>query len=251
MDWDKLRIFHAVAEAGSFTHAGDTLNLSQSAVSRQISSLEQSLEVPLAVIEAFLNDREKVLAFRTPVLKTVARHYRKKVANSDALTGLVNRTGFMTAMKGAAHEFKTFSVVFIDLNKFKPINDTYGHDHGDEALRIIAAEIRGQVRKGDLVGRLGGEEFGVFLPGASQENAVSVAERIRRAVNEMSFRPRGTRHPLSVSVGGVSFEDQLEFVELYRIADRRLYQAKNGGRNRIELTHVQAYDSNDLRQPLH
>ncbi len=179
------------------------------------------------------------------------------VASTDSLTACLNRGSFSEKVDqqlgehgGKSRRIKG-ALLIIDADHFKAINDTYGHDHGDEALRIIAAEIRGQVRKGDLVGRLGGEEFGVFLPGASQENAVSVAERIRRAVNEMSFRPRGTRHPLSVSVGGVSFEDQLEFVELYRIADRRLYQAKNGGRNRIELTHVQAYDSNDLRQPLH
>ena len=79
---------------------------------------------------------------------------------------------------------------------------------------------------------------------------MAVAERVRQAIAEMSFRPRGVRHQLSVSVGGVSFEDQLGFVELYRIADRRLYQAKNGGRNRIELTHIQAYSSSDAT-PLH
>jgi diguanylate cyclase len=177
------------------------------------------------------------------------------VASTDSLTACLNRGSFsekvdeqLASVGNAAKRIKG-ALLIIDADHFKAINDTYGHEEGDEALRIIAAQIRGQVRKGDLVGRIGGEEFGVFLPGASQENAVGVAERIRRSISEIAFRPRGVKHALTVSVGGVSFEDQLGFVELYRIADRRLYQAKNGGRNRIELTHIQAYSSGDL--PLH
>lgn len=174
------------------------------------------------------------------------------VASTDSLTACLNRGAFSTrvdeSLADAGRGTKRIkgALLVIDADHFKSINDSYGHDLGDEALRVIAAAIRGQVRKDDLVGRLGGEEFGVFLPGASQENAVGVAERIRRSISELSFRPMGKPHRLTVSVGGVSFEDQLGFVELFRIADRRLYQAKNSGRNRIELTHIQAYDMNDL-----
>ena len=174
------------------------------------------------------------------------------VASTDSLTSCLNRGAFSDRVDarlsddGRSNRRIKGALLIIDADHFKSINDTFGHDLGDEALRVIASAIRGQVRKGDLVGRLGGEEFGVFLPGASQENAVGVAERIRRSIAELSFRPMGKPHRLTVSVGGVSFEDQLGFVELYRIADRRLYQAKHGGRNRIELTHVQAYDAHDL-----
>ncbi len=204
------------------------------------------------------------LALAGPVLLFLALKLRELalanqrlgvVASTDSLTACLNRGSFSERVDeqllsdGKSRRIKG-ALLIIDADHFKSINDTYGHEQGDEALRIIASEIRGQVRKGDLVGRLGGEEFGVFLPGASQDNAVAIAERIRRSISEMSFRPRGNQHRLSVSVGGVSFEDQLEFVELYRIADRRLYHAKHAGRNRIELTHVQAYDSNSLR-PLH
>ncbi|MBS4071837.1 MAG: GGDEF domain-containing protein [Algoriphagus sp.] len=195
------------------------------------------------------------LAFKLREL-AIANKHLGVVASTDSLTACLNRGSFHEKIDEQLGEATRASrplkgaLLIIDADHFKTINDTYGHDEGDEALRIIAAQIRGQVRKGDLVGRLGGEEFGVFLPGASQENALAVAERVRRAISDMSFRPRGVRHPLSVSVGGVSFEDQLGFVELYRIADRRLYQAKNGGRNRIELTHIQAYSSSDAA-PLH
>lgn len=178
------------------------------------------------------------------------------VASTDSLTACLNRGSFSERVDReldeagrSARHFKG-ALLIIDADHFKAINDTFGHDEGDEALRIIASQIRGQVRGGDLVGRLGGEEFGVFLPGATQENAAAVANRIRRAISEMPFRPRGKPHRLTVSVGGVSFEDQIGFVELYRIADRRLYQAKNAGRDRIELTHLQAYSSADVR-PLH
>lgn len=195
------------------------------------------------------------LALRLRALAIANRHLGV-AASTDSLTACLNRGSFhekideeLGVATRSAGPIKG-ALLIIDADHFKVINDTYGHDEGDEALRIIAAQIRGQVRKGDLVGRLGGEEFGVFLPGASQENALAVAERVRRSIAEMSFRPRGVRHPLSVSVGGVSFEDQLGFVELYRIADRRLYQAKNGGRNRIELTHIQAYGSSEPA-PLH
>ena len=86
----------------------------------------------------------------------------------DELTGIPNRRATRATIQDLEIRKVRYCLGLIDIDHFKAINDTYGHDHGDEALRIIAAEIRGQVRKGDLVGRLGGEEFGVFLPGASQ-----------------------------------------------------------------------------------
>jgi len=185
----------------------------------------------------------------------IANRHLGLVASTDSLTACLNRGSFHERIDEQFDEATRASrhirgaLLIIDADHFKVINDTYGHDQGDEALRIIAAQIRGQVRKGDLVGRLGGEEFGVFLPGASQENAKAVAERVRRAIAEMSFRPRGVLHQLSVSVGGVSFEEPLGFVELYRIADRRLYQAKNAGRNRIELSHIQAIGTSGTAAP--
>ncbi len=195
-----------------------------------------------------------VLLFLGYRLRELGRANRKLglVASTDSLTACLNRGAFSTRVDesltdaGRGNQRIKGALLVIDADHFKSINDSYGHDLGDEALRTIAAAIRGQVRKDDLVGRLGGEEFGVFLPGASQENAVGVAERIRRSISEVSFRPMGKPHRLTVSVGGVSFEDQLGFADLFRIADRRLYQAKNGGRNRIELTHIQAYGINDL-----
>ena len=126
----------------------------------------------------------------------------------------------------------------VDVDRFKSINERFGHAWGDEALRVIAQEIKESVRSGDLVGRIGGEEFGVFLPGANLENAEDVAERIRNLIAETLFEPGGKRCMLTVSVGAVVFEDQLEFDALFRAADQQLISAKKGGRNRVVMQEI-------------
>ncbi len=190
-----------------------------------------------------------ILAFLALRLHALSAANRKLglVAATDSLTSCLNRGAFseqvgmrLSRSSGGASRVRG-ALLIIDADHFKSINDTYGHDQGDEALCLIASAIRGAVRQGDLVGRLGGEEFGVFLPGACQKNAAGIAERIRRSIAAATFRPNGKDHRLTVSVGGVTFEDQLSFVDLYRIADKRLYCAKNAGRNRIEFIHLDAH----------
>ncbi|HEY4201777.1 MAG TPA: GGDEF domain-containing protein [Devosiaceae bacterium] len=161
-------------------------------------------------------------------------------ASMDSLTHVYNRGAFSriverqlnsaaggTPVKGA--------LLVIDADNFKSINDRFGHHCGDEALTIIARSIRIVVRSGDIVGRLGGEEFCVFLPGADQEAASAVAERIRKVINFAVFSPAGQPHQLSVSVGGAAFLGVIGFGELFQIADRHLYRAKQFGRNRSEV----------------
>jgi diguanylate cyclase len=163
------------------------------------------------------------------------------IASTDALTSLLNRRAF-TAMVDVylrrTEEASTPSngaLLVIDVDHFKAINDSFGHDSGDEALKLIASTIAATVRETDLVGRMGGEEFCVFMPGQSSEHARVLAERIRSAINEAAFIARGQRHRLSVSVGGVVFDHGAPFRELYRGADEQLYSAKRTGRNCVEL----------------
>jgi len=127
------------------------------------------------------------------------------------------------------------ALLVIDVDHFKNVNDSYGHDTGDEALRLIAATIRNSVRDVDIVGRLGGEEFGVFLPGLSRDLTAGIAERIRLAIHETAFAPEGKPHRLSVSIGGVTLLQEASFTDLYRIADQHLYAAKNDGRDRVDI----------------
>ncbi|BCH23518.1 GGDEF domain-containing protein [Mesorhizobium sp. L-8-10] len=168
------------------------------------------------------------------------------VASTDSLTSCLNRRAF-TAMvdryldriadQKADHHG---ALLIIDVDHFKNINDVFGHDCGDEALKAIARTIKGTLRDPDFVGRIGGEEFSVFLPGVSPERVGRIAERIRVEVSATELNLNGKSCKLSVSVGGVTFDRNASFSELYRHADQLLYAAKRGGRNRVEIQHASA-----------
>jgi diguanylate cyclase (GGDEF)-like protein len=163
------------------------------------------------------------------------------IASTDSLTSCLNRRAFTAVVEGyldrvANEEIRgDGALLVIDIDNFKNVNDRFGHDLGDEALQLIAGAIRDTVRDIDLVGRLGGEEFGVFLPGLSPEGSAGVAERIRQAINDAAFSPQGRRHPLSASIGGATFNRETSFTQLYRTADQHLYAAKRDGRNRVDI----------------
>ncbi|WP_338610471.1 GGDEF domain-containing protein [Pelagibacterium nitratireducens] len=163
------------------------------------------------------------------------------LAATDGLTNCLNRTAF-TALVEARLEALVpqgdhvhGALLIIDADNFKQVNDRFGHHNGDIALTLIARAIRSSVRAGDNVGRLGGEEFGVFLPVVDRYGAETVAERLRRAVEKLAFVADGHRHQLSVSVGGVVFDRRTGFEDLFKLADERLYAAKNEGRNTVRL----------------
>lgn len=150
----------------------------------------------------------------------------------DQMTGLLNREYFFDEMKEQRKESKTTSLLLIDADHFKVINDKWGHLKGDEALKKITAAIQDSVRDGDIVGRIGGEEFAVFLPGAVISDAKKVAERIRQSVERIAFSPeKNKQHALSVSIGGVVRLGDSDLSRIMTIADRNLYKAKNAGRN--------------------
>lgn len=149
-------------------------------------------------------------------------------AFTDRVTRLLDRYTAGTGEAGGA-------LLIVDADDFKSVNDRFGHDRGDEALRQIADAIRMAIRSTDVVGRLGGEEFGIFMTGADLAAADHVAERVRRAVSAIDFKPDGTEWPLSVSIGGAAYNARAQFSDLYRLADQRLYEAKNTGRDRVAL----------------
>jgi diguanylate cyclase (GGDEF)-like protein len=160
------------------------------------------------------------------------------IAATDSLTSLLNRGAFVRVTDAWLQRQSARvggGLLMIDADNFKAINDRYGHDHGDVALQLIAGAIRGVLRDEDRVGRIGGEEFGIFLPGANRAQTEAIAERIRVAVREAPFLPDGTRYRLTVSVGGVFFEAPLAFRDLFRIADQQLYRAKREGRDQVAL----------------
>ncbi|MBJ3786873.1 GGDEF domain-containing protein [Devosia sediminis] len=174
-----------------------------------------------------------------------------RVARTDSLTSCLNRGAFtshINAWLRAPAAASCGALLMIDADNFKSINDLYGHDKGDEALTVIARAIRSVLRNGDIVGRMGGEEFGVFLPGVTQHQAQLVAERIRAAVNAAEFSPHGEPRPLSVSIGGAAFSETTSFTQLFRIADQRLYGAKHAGRNTAAVVQVEDHPTINLQR---
>jgi diguanylate cyclase (GGDEF)-like protein/PAS domain S-box-containing protein len=164
-----------------------------------------------------------------------------RLARTDSLTGLWNRGYFMDMaqreLARVRRERQPASIIMVDADHFKRVNDTHGHQVGDEALRCLARVLSDSVREADLPARLGGEEFVVLLPGAERAAATAVAERIRSTIRETCLRcPSGDCFCLTVSLGvaiSPCAQDSLE--HLIRRADAALYAAKNAGRNRVEL----------------
>ena len=163
-----------------------------------------------------------------------------ELAVTDALTGLHNRryldNHLRTLFNRAAARGRALSICITDIDRFKTINDTYGHDAGDDILRQFAARIRSTVRGADLACRYGGEEFVVVMPDTDAAAAGMIAERLRGLIENQPFVIRSTGQAISVtaSLGIASNEAAVETPEqLLKQADRALYEAKNSGRNRV------------------
>jgi two-component system cell cycle response regulator len=164
-----------------------------------------------------------------------------EMALYDPLTGLNNRRFMerrLPAMIDTARERASpLTMMILDIDHFKRINDTYGHDAGDHVLKGFAAELQEIVRGGDLVCRLGGEEFVVAMPGVDANHAARMAERARRTIENKEF-PIGDALgsvSITVSIGLADFRGQKDSADLYRRADRALYVSKSAGRNRVTL----------------
>ena len=158
----------------------------------------------------------------------------------DPLTEVCNRGTFDKALvemvKRSGSTGQPLSLLILDLDRFKGINDRYGHPAGDKVLIAVAAAMVGQVRDVDLVARVGGEEFAILLPGAAEEVAQSVAERIRAAVAATTFlTDDGQRFEATLSLGAGRLADSEDGAALYGRVDRALYEAKESGRNQTIL----------------
>ena len=169
----------------------------------------------------------------------------KAQARTDPKTGVLNAGAWQgetaLAIARAQRKREPLAVLLADVDHFKKVNDTHGHLTGDAVLRTIAAEMRQQVRESDLVGRFGGEEFVILLPGTTAEEACQVAERVRRGVGVVKVLTHDTIVGVTISIGvAVHGTHGADLFELLAAADIALYQAKNTGRDRVCL-----YDPSD------
>jgi diguanylate cyclase (GGDEF)-like protein len=161
----------------------------------------------------------------------------KTAAMTDYMTGLYNRRGFLEVAQKLIDTQKrkgeSVTVLMFDLDHFKSINDRFGHDAGDDALRAFAATASGNMRGDDIIGRLGGEEFAAILPG-NATTAVMVAERVRTAFENAGAIISGHCMNATVSIGAADIAaEKADLAALLTRADRALYQAKSSGRNRV------------------
>jgi len=162
-----------------------------------------------------------------------------EISRIDALTGVCNRAYFMQRLHEqiALHRVRNqpIGIAVIDVDHFKKVNDTYGHQAGDAALKVIAETLKNTMRETDVVGRYGGEEFVVLLEDANPEGLAIVGERIREKIEESIVQFDGKRIPLTASVGlaeGFVQGTEEEFgKQLFSLADAAMYRAKNSGRN--------------------
>jgi diguanylate cyclase (GGDEF)-like protein/PAS domain S-box-containing protein len=205
----------------------------------------QGHEVPIQDTAAPIRDRIGNIIGAVMVFHDVSRESRlfrqlSYQASHDSLTGLINRREFenrlVTALDSAHKKGLRHALLYLDLDQFKVVNDTFGHTAGDELLRQVSDLVQAQLRSGDIVARLGGDEFGILLERCSQERAIEVAEAIRGAVEAHRFTWQDAFTSVRCSIGVVMIDDESPSVaSLMSSADVACYSAKDMGRNQVHL----------------
>ncbi|MEM7017373.1 MAG: diguanylate cyclase [Pseudomonadota bacterium] len=207
----------------------DRINLLQ----RQKDEVEQRHRLFLSRAK---DELEYQVELRTQELRQ-AKEFAEALASTDVLTQLNNRRAFFErsepALKLADRYKQPLSLLFLDIDHFKKVNDTYGHAIGDEILKAVANTIRVTVRETDIAGRLGGEEFAVLLPNTLPTDAINLAERIRQAIAGLRISDQSQQLSVTTSFGVADHHTGGSLEKLLSYADVALYQAKSGGRNQV------------------
>jgi len=245
---------------GAYSHL---FELVASRVEKHVSDASDRSQLLIALNKVFVLD--STLASETYYKCIVARlegalselktseESLRHLARKDGLTGTLNR---FTLMEELHSEFErsrrfnnAFSIIMLDLDHFKKVNDTHGHSFGDFVLTEAVDRIRSATRPQDILGRYGGEEFAIGLVAADLPTARLIAERIRLAIDSERFQRTRVSMPVTVSAGVASLSDPFRSIdELLESADQALYRAKDAGRNRVTIHEIPSVPSaNDQR----
>lgn len=178
-------------------------------------------------------------------VRPIKSYYEVVKAQSayDSLTNCLNRHTIECILKREYEKFVSnkipFSLLLADIDYFKRINDTYGHNAGDSVLKAISMLFKQVLRRSDVLCRWGGEEFLILLRGTLINDAVQIAERIRQSVESCIFQPFRGSGFVTISIGGCGLPPEMDIDTLIKMADSALYAAKNDGRNRVYICEVQ------------
>ncbi|WP_287568189.1 GGDEF domain-containing protein [Thermodesulfobacterium sp.] len=223
-------------------HITSPINL----LKENLLSISQGIEIPeefrnypkneIGVIAKEIEKLASTELFKRKVELEKLTERLKVFAERDFLTQLFNRFKFIEELKKEINHYnryKTlFSLILFDLDNFKVINDTYGHDRGDYVLKEVSRLIKENIRQTDLPARWGGEEFVILSPSTTKEEALVIAERIRQSIATYPFEEVGK---VTISGGVVEYQQGMELSALLKKVDERLYQAKRSGKNKIVL----------------
>lgn len=246
---------------------------------KMIKSMPEHAEKPVIMLSASDDENEIVAALELGAndyitkpyipkvllarLKTSLRLWEKtltleNLAKTDFLTGLNNKRSFEDltnkTLKHMSREQQDVCVAIFDIDFFKQVNDNYGHDVGDDVLKVFATTLKTTLRDYDVIGRVGGEEFAVCMPNSSLQEGFNVCERFRESIEQLNYMTScGTSLSLTVSIGLSTVntgEGRYDFVSLMKAADQFLYQAKDNGRNRTETYQPMEVFVMDEEQPI-
>lgn len=218
-------------------------------ITREVSVFlhhKQGHRIPVAVRSVAILDGDRIIGsvevFRdiseqSELVKNLGEF--KTLALYDQLTGLPNRRYIESFLDSKKNEFISlgipFGIAFMDIDKFKDFNDTYGHETGDDVLKMVAKTFNSNVRSTDLIGRWGGEEFIAVFAGVNEDNIMILSEKIRMMIEKSSIKRDEKAVKVTISIGVTIFKNEDSVDSALNRADDLLYQSKSNGRNKVTL----------------
>ncbi len=226
-------------------HVTDIENIAQldniDEITEKLSQLSRDLKSTIVKVKREINKTRKELEKSAQTINHLKEELEKLKEKTiiDELTQILNRRGimeFLTREYARSKRFKSpLSVLMIDIDDFKKVNDTYGHTVGDKVLKTIAQILKTKLRATDVVGRYGGEEFLVVLPETDLQAALTVAEKLRTEVAKKTFKYKDQVFKVTISLGAAQLKEGESIEELINRADQALYTSKRSGKNRTTL----------------
>jgi diguanylate cyclase (GGDEF)-like protein len=208
-------------------------------IKEKLLKIATSLDKEIGDFAQVMQEEDQEIEKLKQKIKVLEQKVKKlsREVKTDFLTNIANKKAIMEELKKQESAFKrygiNYSVVFFDIDHFKNINDTYGHDAGDIVLKSLGLLFRRYARDIDMIGRFGGEEFVAILPNTDKEGAYVFAEKLRKIVEKTKFMYKNTRIYVTVSGGVAERREVNSKEELLKLADERLYKAKKSGRNKV------------------